>query len=85
MSYVNGTEGDFFWYSNAGTHEWTLEAGDLEYGDSFVFEREFKPFVIDSGNPKVGLSSDDFASFSSAIMGSSDTIICPSDDDTCYG
>lgn len=41
--------------------------------------------MIDSGNPKVGLSSSDFASFSNAIIGSSSTIICPPGDNTCYG
>jgi len=85
MSKVNGTSSDFFWYSNSGTNKWVLEAGDLTYGASYIFEREFKPFMIDSGNAKIGLSTDDFTGFSAAIMGSSSTIICPPGDDTCYG
>lgn len=85
MSYVNGTSADFFWYTNTGTNQWELEAGDLTYGSSYIFEREFKPFMIDSGNAKIGLSTQDFNEFSTAIMGSSDTIICPPGDNTCYG
>lgn len=85
MSYVNGTSSDFYWYSNVGTNQWVLEVSDLMYGSNYVFERDFKNFMIDSGNAKVGLSSSDFASFSTELLASSNTIICPSDDDTCYG
>lgn len=81
-SYINGTAQDIVYFDK-------YTYSDYWYIDATVFYSVYQlgygyyPYIVDTGNRKIGFPADLWVDFMAIIEDASDSIIC--DDITCYG